>query len=144
MILASLPRPLPLQFWLMEWLPLFSQHPLWALLPWRSMANMNLYSDRPLGWGRPFAGQSVSTNRLAAEGSLKHQLQHSGEHGVDLCVFMRVWMWVCVEVNTRVAVCTSIHACVSERERGEKKASDSAILPPPTRLAAKTRTGEFV
>lgn len=152
---------LPLQFWLMEWLPLFSQHPLWALLPWRSMANMNLYSNRPLGWGRPSLANQlakpVSTNRLAAEGSLIHQLQHRGEYGVGLCVFTRVWMWVCLKTSSagmwKKKTCRSKYTCgcvaraymrVWVRERGKKKATDSAILPPPTRLAAKTRTWEFV
>ncbi len=42
-----------------------------------------------------------------------------------------------------VCVCVSERKRERERERG-KKGADSAILPPPTRLAAKTSAGEFV
>lgn len=115
---------------------------------------------RATGVRLALAGQSVSTNRLAAEGSPDTPTTAQGR--VGMCVFVCWWgyrweharkcvkhfTWKkCLEVNACAAVYTHEHACmcvsVNEREGG-KKVADSATLPPPTRLAAKTSAGEFV
>lgn len=122
MILASLPPPLTV----------LAHGTVAAFLPASSMGIITMTVNgqhEPLFWQATgvrsaLAGQSVSTKRLAAKGSPIHQLQHSGEYGVDLCVFMRVWMWVCLKTAlVWWYVWLFARACmrVSVRERGEKK-----------------------
>lgn len=68
------------------------------------------------------------------------QILHEGE----LKTKQQIGETVENKINTIVAVYTRACSRVCHRERGERSEADSAMRPPPTRLAAKTSAGEFV